>query len=103
WEPPNPNRQDKFQPEPSLPKSQRAELEDYKGSKLDRGHMAPAGDFNDQMLKDASFFLSNMAPQSPRLNQVYWRLLEDQVRNWARPDSPIYVFTGGFFYDPKEE
>lgn len=103
WDPPNTNRKDVFQPDPLLPKTQRAELADYKGSKLDRGHQAPAGDFNDQTLKDQSFFLSNMAPQSPPLNQVFWRLLEDRVRNLARPDSPINVFTGGFFYDPKED
>src|SRR5205085_10878953 len=70
---------------------------------LYRGNQAPAGDFSDQALNDQSFFLSNMAPQSPPLNQAFWRLLEDKVRSWARTDSPIYVFTGGFFYDPKEE
>jgi DNA/RNA endonuclease G (NUC1) len=103
WDPANPNRKDLFQPDPLLPKNQRAELADYKGSKLDRGHQAPAGDFKEQALKDQSFFLSNMAPQNPRLNQVFWRLLEDRVRNWARKDSSINVFTGGFFYDPKED
>jgi endonuclease G, mitochondrial len=103
WDPPNSNRKDVFQPDPNLPKGQRAELADYKGSKLDRGHQAPAGDFKDQELKDESFYLSNMAPQSPPLNQQFWRLLENQVRNWARDDAPIYVFTGGFFYDPKED
>ena len=72
-----------FNPDPLLPKNQRAELVDYKGSKLDRGHQAPAGDFRDQDLKNQSFFLSNMAPQSPPLNQVFWRLLEDRVRNLA--------------------
>jgi endonuclease G len=103
WDPPNTNRKDVFEPDPLLPKNQRAELQDYKGSKLDRGHQAPAGDFKDQELKDQSFFLSNMAPQSPPLNQQFWRLLEDKVRKWATATSGIYVFTGGFFYDPKEE
>jgi endonuclease G len=103
WNPPNPNRKDVFKPDPTLPKGQRAELADYKGSKLDRGHQAPAADFKDQRLKDESFYLSNMAPQSPPLNQQFWRLLEDQVRKWAGDNSPIYVFTGGFFYDPKED
>jgi endonuclease G len=103
WEPTNPDRKNVFRPDPLLPKNQRAELADYKGSKLDRGHMAPAGDFRDQELKDESFYLSNMAPQSPRLNQAFWRLLEDKVKNWAGNDSPINIYTGGFFYDPKEE
>ncbi len=103
WDPPNPNRKDKFKPEPLVPSGQRAELADYKGSKMDRGHQAPAADFSDQTMKDESFFLSNMAPQSPPLNQAFWRLLEDKVRNWATTNSPINVFTGGFFYDPKEE
>src|SRR5205085_1896067 len=103
WYPPNTNRKDVYQPDPLLPKNQRAELADYKGSKLDRGHQAPAGDFSNQTLKNQSFFLSNMAPQSPPLNQVFWRLLENQVRKWARNDSPINVFTGGFFYETKEE
>jgi endonuclease G len=103
WDPPNSNRKNVFQPDPLLAKTQRAELADYKGSKLDRGHQAPAGDFKDQRLKDESFYLSNMAPQSPPLNQAFWRLLEDHVRNLAQNDSSIYVFTGGFFYDPKEE
>lgn len=103
WDPSNPNRKDVFQPDPTLAKGQRAELADYKGSKMDRGHQAPAADFRDQKLKDESFFLSNMAPQSPPLNQQFWRLLEDQVRNWATATSAIHVFTGGFFYDPKED
>jgi len=103
WEPTNPDRKNVFKPDQLLPKGSRAELADYKGSKMDRGHMAPAGDFRDQEMKNDSFYLSNMAPQSPRLNQVFWRLLEDTLRNWARSDSPINVYTGGFFYDPKED
>jgi DNA/RNA endonuclease G (NUC1) len=80
WDPPNPNRKNVFQPDPELPKNQRAELADYKGSKFDRGHQAPAGDFNNQTLKDESFFLSNMAPQSPRLNQVFWHVAGGQSK-----------------------
>jgi endonuclease G len=103
WDPPNANRKDVFAPDPKLPANQRAELSDYKGSGFDRGHMAPAGDFADQELKNQSFYLSNMAPQSPPLNQQAWRLLEDRVRGWADSDSPIHIYTGGFFYDPNEE
>jgi DNA/RNA endonuclease G (NUC1) len=60
---PRTERKNQFAPDPDLPAGQRSELADYKGGKFDRGHMAPAGDFNDPTLKLQSFYLSNMAPQ----------------------------------------
>ena len=96
-------RADKFAPDPLL-KGPRAELADYKGSGLDRGHMAPAGDqASDARLKEETFFLSNMAPQAPRLNQDAWRELEDTVRTWAESRGGAWVITGPMFYDPAEE
>lgn len=97
-------RDDKFQPEPGLPLGKRAELKDYRGSGYDRGHMAPAGDQRrDANLKKETFYLSNMSPQVPALNQQIWRELEDQVRLWMIARGSGYIITGGMFYDPKEE
>jgi len=97
-------RNDKFAPDPLLPAGHRAELSDYKNSGYDRGHQAPAGDqTKDARLKAETFFLSNMAPQVPALNQQAWRELETLVRTWLIARGEGYIITGPMFYDPKEE
>lgn len=86
---------DPFAPDPMLEKGSRAELRDYKGSGYDRGHQAPAGDETvSQARKDETFYLSNMAPQNPRLNQHAWAGLETLVRAWAIRYGEVYVVTG---------
>lgn len=55
---------------------------DYKKSGFDRGHMVPAGDFYwDQLLKNETFVLSNISPQTPVLNRGQWAYLEERIRN----------------------
>lgn len=99
------DRSDAFKPDPKLAPGERAELRDYKGSGFDRGHMAPAGNQTvDPVLKAETFFLSNMAPQVGRqFNQGAWRILEEWARGRVTADTKIYIITGGFFYDPKED
>lgn len=93
-----------FGPEPLVPSGSRAELKDYRGSGYDRGHQAPSGNQTQSKSNQAeTYYLSNMAPQAPKLNQQIWKALEDQVRNWAKTKSDLYVITGPMFYDPKEE
>lgn len=97
-------RSDDFRPDPLLPKGERAELADYRGSGYDRGHMAPAGDqMQDARLKDETFVLSNMVPQLPRLNRGPWAGLEEQVREKAIRAGQVYAITGPLFYDPRED
>ncbi|CAM9291424.1 unnamed protein product, partial [Sphacelaria rigidula] len=59
----------------------RTELSDYRGSGLDRGHLAPAGDHKttEEYLKE-TFLLTNMAPQDPSFNRGYWADFEEFVR-----------------------
>jgi endonuclease G len=98
------DRDDKFAPDETLKPGRRAELIDYKGSGYDRGHQAPAGDqTTDKKLKAETFYLSNMAPQVPALNQQIWRGLETHVRDWIIERGSGYIITGPMFYDPKEE
>ena len=97
-------RADAFQADPDLPAGERAELADYKKSGYDRGHMAPAGDqTTDGRLKRETFYLSNMAPQKPQLNQQIWAALEAKARQWLSQRGGGYIITGGLFYDPDEE
>ncbi|QZT36781.1 DNA/RNA non-specific endonuclease [Halosquirtibacter xylanolyticus] len=87
-------RTDNFRPDPKV-STHSAGLSDYRGSGYDRGHLAPAADmaFTSQAMSE-SFFLSNMSPQHPKLNRGQWRLLEEQVRRWAKKEGKVYIVTG---------
>lgn len=87
-------RTDHFRPDTSI-RSGSAELDDYRGSGYDRGHLAPAGDMRwSQPAMEESFLLSNMSPQQPGFNRGIWRKMEEQVRKWAVEKDSIYVITG---------
>jgi endonuclease G, mitochondrial len=97
-------RADAFHADTLLPAGERAELADYKGSGYDRGHLAPAADqTKDARLKRETFFLSNMSPQVPQLNQQIWKALEEKARSWLLARGGGYVITGSLFYDPAED
>lgn len=73
-----------------------AQLEDYKHSGYDRGHLCPAGDMKLNLTSmSESFYLSNMSPQKKDFNAGIWNTLEDRVRKWALTSERIYVVTGG--------
>lgn len=57
--------------------------EDYKNNEWDKGHLAPAATFSDNMenLKQTFSYL-NCALQQQDLNRGEWRLLEEQERIW---------------------
>jgi endonuclease G len=91
------SRKDDFREDPEVPTQYRVTLNDYKGSNLDRGHMAPAADFvSDAKLMSESFFLSNMMPQNQGNNRGIWKSTEEQVRVWAAK-ADIYAITGTHF------
>ena len=93
-------RTNQFYPDPRLPKSARAELDDYRGSSLDRGHQSPAANQPDTISMAQSFALSNMVPQDPTNNQKIWNKIEQDVRKFVkRSDGTVYVYTGPLFSD----
>lgn len=90
-------RRDKFRADPMMtdPDLNAVSPREYVRTGYDKGHLAPSADFAfSQEANDATFVMSNMAPQKPKLNRVAWRLLEEQVRRWACGEERVTVITG---------
>ncbi len=90
-------RQGEFHPEARLPRADQAQLDDYRRSGYDRGHMAPAGDMPDEQAQQQSFSLANVVPQAGALNRGPWAGIEDAVRDLAVRQGELYVVTGPAF------
>ncbi len=81
-----------------------AQLEDYKGSKYDRGHMAPAADMTwSSKAMSQSFFMSNMSPQDASLNRGAWKKLESHARKMAKKYKKIHVISGPVFINANKK
>lgn len=94
-------RKNNFAPDNSLRKGDRAELIDYAKSGYDMGHQIPAGDQAYSLeTEDQSFLLTNMAPQTPRLNRGTWKLLETYIRAWAvESNNNFLIYVGPVYSD----
>ena len=91
-------RSDRFFADARLPRAERAELADYKGSGYARGHMAPAGDMSTPDAMAQSFSLANMVPQNQPFNAGAWSQIEQHTRQYVlRAQANVYVFTGPVF------
>lgn len=96
-------RFDKFYADARLPRSERAELADYKGSGWSRGHMAPAGDMGTFDGKAQSFSLANIAPQDRQHNAGAWTKIEKDTRRYIeRAQGNVFVFTGPIYSQAPE-
>jgi endonuclease G len=88
-------RTNRFFADARLRKTERAELDDYKGSGFDRGHMAPAGDMPSARAMAQSFSLANMVPQAPKNNQKAWNGIEQATRKYVmRAKGDVYIISG---------
>jgi DNA/RNA endonuclease G (NUC1) len=95
-----------FRPDDLLTVGERAELKDYEGWKniYDRGHMSPVGDITTNLeYLSQTYVLSNMIPENSSLNRGLWSQFESRCRDWAKRFGRVYIITGGFFYDEKED
>jgi len=94
----NHQRTNQFFADARLPNDERAELEDYQGSGVDRGHLAPAGDMATDESMAQSFSLANIVPQAPANNRKQWAGIEKATRKYVmRAEGDVFVITGPVF------
>jgi endonuclease G, mitochondrial len=76
---------------------------DYDNSGYDRGHMVPSSTIGSEFgcaAQDETYFMSNIAPQLPRLNQKAWLGFEEMVEAvYAKKFGGVWVLAGPIF-DP---
>jgi endonuclease G len=66
--------------------------EDYVKNEWDKGHMAPAADFNcDKVMLYKTFSYLNCALQNQYLNRGVWRMLELQEREYAKKEPTTVI------------
>lgn len=87
-------RTNEFLVDPNI-QPETANTKDYTKSGFDRGHLAPAADMSwSKQAMYESFYMSNISPQAPKFNRGIWKKLEEQVRDWARVKSSLFIITG---------
>ncbi len=88
----------RFSQDPDIPTIIQPDLEDYKGSGFDRGHLAPFADHKSSEVEAReTFYLSNISPQVPQFNRGYWSKLEKHVRDLTGEYDRVCVVTGPLF------
>lgn len=92
----NAPRQNDFRADFSLPASwYRVGSTEYSGSGFDRGHLCPSADRTLTVVDNsATFFMTNMMPQSPINNQQTWAHLEEYSRYLVSQGNELYIIAG---------
>lgn len=79
---------------------------DYTHSGYDRGHMAPNGAISKLYGVEAqlkTFLMTNISPQTPKLNRGLWKKLEQHaINNFTQLGQQVWVTTGPIFTGSKE-
>ncbi len=92
------NRQDDFRANPFLPDDWYAPSgSSYELSGFDRGHNCPSADrVCSDNFNSATFFMTNMIPQSPQNNQQIWANWECYIRELIKQGNEAYIIMGNY-------
>ncbi len=85
-----------FSPDPDLPKGFNVvKPTDYTGSGFSRGHMTRSGDRSATKTDNcATFFMTNMVPQTQEQNEGPWLELENLSKDLAQQGKELYIIAG---------
>ena len=88
-------RQDTYRADTNLPAGFTQIGSSSFGGGLDRGHMCPSADRTATVAdNDATFFMSNMIPQTSQNNQGLWATFETYCRSLASGGSEVLIICG---------
>jgi endonuclease G len=94
-----------FLVDPALkPEFKKVYNEDYNNSGYDRGHIVRSADrTNTYDDNKSTFYMTNIYPQSPSLNQGPWAYFEDYCGKLCeQQNKELYIFAGGVFITKKK-
>lgn len=96
---PVPRYQGPFLTDNSLPTGMyRVTHQDYTGTGYDRGHIVRSQERTaTREDNDATFYLTNILPQKPDLNQGVWNSFELYCEQLAKQGKELYLIAGGIF------
>nr|XP_055062674.1 endonuclease domain-containing 1 protein-like [Misgurnus anguillicaudatus] len=80
----NNNAENNMGPQGSLVLNNQASNKDYEKKGFDKGHLAPVYQANSQECADATFTLTNAAPQYGSFNRGQWRKIEKNGINCGK-------------------
>ena len=92
-------RQDDFRADNTLPNAwYRVVSTSYSGSGFDRGHNCPSADRTSTIAANSTtFYMTNMIPQAPTLNQGPWAGLEDFIRaTLVGTNNEAWIYMGSY-------
>jgi endonuclease G len=92
-------RQDDFRADNTLPSAwYHVVSTSYSGSGFDRGHNCPSADRTSTIAANSStFYMTNMIPQAPTLNQGPWAGLEDFIRtSMVGTNNEAWIYMGNY-------
>lgn len=89
-----------FRQDTALPVAWRVKNDDYTNSGFDRGHMCPSEDrSNTEEANRETFMMSNVQPQTGRLNGGPWKALEGEMQRLVRQGFEAYMYAGCYGSD----